>query len=169
MHQIRPNKPFKSYRHPPATHTSANSGSNYKEDPMQSQLNLTSDDQMKLNKEAFDKTTWPRFAVVSIVSPCAKPMVHLGGPPPFLRCNMSREYFHNDGKDAETEVLFMKFGHAIDGATWRKLVVLSTHSSVTAVQITIHKAYPVMLTMKVGRHCLELICSKTVKGNPKPI
>ncbi len=68
------------------------------------------------NKEAFDKLL--RLVQAVVDTPLILP-VHLGGPPTG-DVNMNAEYFHNDGKDAETEVLYHEIGHAIDGATYKK-------------------------------------------------
>ncbi len=76
---------------------------------------------------------------------------------------MNAEYFHNDGKDAETEVLYHEIGHA-DGATYKLVVVSLSRDS--AVQPLIHKeAYQGYVNyVKVGRHCFGTYMSKPVGG-----
>ena len=67
--------------------------------------------------------------------------------------HMNAQYFHNDGKDAETEVLYHEIGHAIDGMNTHFLAIARfNHSSIKPIQVK--------STLKVGRHCLGLICSK---------
>ena len=57
---------------------------------------------------------------------------------------LNAQYFHNDGKDSETEVLYHEIGHAIDGATYKRNANGSDYSLSrdTAVQPLIQKAYP---------------------------
>ena len=57
---------------------------------------------------------------------------------------LNAQYFHNDGKDGETEVLYHEIGHAIDGATYKRNQDGSEYSLSrdAEVQPLIQKAYP---------------------------
>ena len=118
----------------------------YKEDPAIA-ANLTSDDKAveAENKEAFDKlpdAVRRRVASVTL----KKETNHLLGWTASVsgNVNMNAEYFHNDGKDAETEVLYHEIGHTVDGITYKRNADGSEYSLSrdAAVQPLIHKVYP---------------------------
>ena len=117
----------------------------YKEDPAIA-ANLTSDDRVveAENKEAFDKLPDSVRRRVASITLKKEANGTLGWTASISgNVNMNAEYFHNDGKDAETEVLYHEIGHAIDGATYKKTG--STEYSLSrdaAVQPLIQKAYP---------------------------
>ena len=117
----------------------------YKEDPAIT-ANLTSDDKAveAENKEAFDKLPDSVRRRVASITLKKEANGTLGWTASVSgNVNMNAEYFHNDGKDAETEVLYHEIGHAIDGATYKKTG--STEYSLSrdaAVQPLIQKAYP---------------------------
>ena len=118
----------------------------YKEDPAIA-ANLTSDDKVveAENKEAFDKLPDAvRRRVASIT--VKKEANHILGWTQSISgdVNMNAQYFHNDEKDGETEVLYHEIGHAVDGATYKRNADGSEYSLSrdTAVQPLIQKAYP---------------------------
>ena len=118
----------------------------YKEDPAIA-ANLTSDDKAveAENKEAFDKLPDAVRRRVASVTLKKEANGTLGWTQSISgNVNMNAEYFHNDGKDAETEVLYHEIGHAIDGATYKHKADGSDYSLSrdAAVQPLIHKAYP---------------------------
>ena len=118
----------------------------YKEDPAIA-ANLTSDDKAveAENKEAFDKLPDAVRRRVSSIT-LEKEANHLLGWTQSISgdVNMNAEYFHNDGKDAETEVLYHEIGHAVDGITYKRNADGSEYSLSrdSAVQPLIQKAYP---------------------------
>ena len=118
----------------------------YKEDPAIA-ANLTSDDKAveAENKEAFDKLPDAVRRRVSSIT-VKKEANHVLGWTQSIsgNVNMNAQYFHNDGKDGETEVLYHEIGHAIDGITYKRNADGSEYSLSrdTAVQPLIQKAYP---------------------------
>lgn len=117
----------------------------YKEDPAIT-ANLTSDDKAveAENKEAFDKLPDSVRRRVASITLKKEANGTLGWTASISgNVNMNAEYFHNDGKDAETEVLYHEIGHAIDGATYKKTGITEySLSRDAAVQPLIQKAYP---------------------------
>ena len=118
----------------------------YKENPADASK-LTSDDRAveAENKEAFDKLPDAVRRRVKSVTIEKKENGNLGHTASISgNVTMNAQYFHNDGKDGETEVLYHEIGHAIDGATYKRGVDGSDYSLSrdAAVQPLIHKAYP---------------------------
>ena len=118
----------------------------YKEAP-DAVSKLTSDDRIveKENKEAFDKLPDAVRRRVKSVTIEKKENGNLGHTASiFGNVTLNAQYFHNDGKDGETEVLYHEIGHAIDGATYKRNADGSDYSLSrdTAVQPLIQKAYP---------------------------
>ena len=118
----------------------------YKEDPAIA-ANLTSDDKAveAENKEAFDKLPDSVRRRVASVTLKKESNGTLGWTASVSGdVNMNAQYFHNDGKDGETEVLYHEIGHAVDGITYKRNVDGSEYSLSrdTAVQPLIQKAYP---------------------------
>lgn len=118
----------------------------YKEAP-DAVSKLTSDDRVveKENKEAFDKLPDAVRRRVKSVTIEKKENGNLGHTASISgNVVLNAQYFHNDGKDGETEVLYHEIGHAIDGATYKRNADGSDYSLSrdTAVQPLIQKAYP---------------------------
>ena len=118
----------------------------YKEAP-DAVSKLTSDDRVveKENKEAFDKLPDAVRRRVKSVTIEKKENGNLGHTASISgNVTVNAQYFHNDGKDGETEVLYHEIGHAIDGATYKRNADGSDYSLSrdTAVQPLIQKAYP---------------------------
>ena len=118
----------------------------YKEDPAIA-ANLTSDDKAveAENKEAFDKLPDAVRRRVKSVTIDKKEDGNLGHTASISgNVTLNAQYFHNDGKDGETEVLYHEIGHAIDGATYKRNADGSDYSLSrdAAVQPLIHKVYP---------------------------
>ena len=108
---------------------------------------LTDDDKVveAESKEAFDKlpdAVRRRVKSVNIVKREDGNLGHTASVSGNVTLNA--QYFHNDGKDAETEVLYHEIGHAVDGATYKRNQDGSEYSLSrdTAVQPLIQKAYP---------------------------
>ena len=118
----------------------------YKEDPAIA-ANLTSDDRVveAENKEAFDKLPDAVRRRVASITVKKEANGTLGWTQSISgNVNMNAQYFHNDGKDGETEVLYHEIGHAVDGATYKRNADGSDYSLSrdAAVQPLIQKAYP---------------------------
>ena len=118
----------------------------YKEDQTDASK-LTSDDKAveAENKEAFDKLPDSVRRRVKSVTIEKKENGNLGHTASISgNVTMNAQYFHNDGKDSETEVLYHEIGHAIDGATYKRNADGTDYSLSrdTAVQPLIQKAYP---------------------------
>ena len=118
----------------------------YKENPA-IVSNLTSDDRAveAENKEAFDKLPDAVRRRVNSVTLEREENGMLGWTASVSgNVHMNAQYFHNDGKDAETEVLYHEIGHAVDGATYKRNADGSEYSLSrdAAVQPLIHKVYP---------------------------
>lgn len=118
----------------------------YKEAP-DAVSKLTSDDRIveKENKEAFDKLPDAVRRRVKSVTIEKKENGNLGHTASISgNVTLNAQYFHNDGKDGETEVLYHEIGHAIDGATYKRNADGTDYSLSrdTAVQPLIQKAYP---------------------------
>ena len=118
----------------------------YKEDPAIASK-LTSDDKAveAENKEAFDKLPDAVRRRVKSVTIDKKEDGNLGHTASISgNVTLNAQYFHNDGKDGETEVLYHEIGHAIDGATYKRNADGSDYSLSrdAAVQPLIHKVYP---------------------------
>jgi len=118
----------------------------YKEDPAIA-ANLTSDDKAveAENKEAFDKLPDAVRRRVKSVTIDKKEDGNLGHTASISgNVTLNAQYFHNDGKDGETEVLYHEIGHAIDGATYKRNADGSDYSLSrdASVQPLIHKVYP---------------------------
>ena len=118
----------------------------YKEDPAIA-ANLTSDDKAveAESKEAFDKLPDAVRRRVKSVMIEKQENGNLGHTASISgNVTMNAQYFHNDGKDSETEVLYHEIGHAIDGATYKRNADGSDYSLSrdAAVQPLIQKAYP---------------------------
>ena len=118
----------------------------YKEDPAIA-ANLTSDDKAveAENKEAFDKLPDAVRRRVASITVKKEANGTLGWTQSISgNVNMNAQYFHNDGKDGETEVLYHEIGHAVDGATYKRNADGSDYSLSrdAAVQPLIQKAYP---------------------------
>ena len=108
---------------------------------------LTADDKAveAENKEAFDKLPDSVRRRVKSVTIEKKENGNLGYTASISgNVTLNAQYFHNDGKDSETEVLYHEIGHAIDGATYKRNANGSDYSLSrdTAVQPLIQKAYP---------------------------
>ena len=108
---------------------------------------LTADDKVveAENKEAFDKLPDSVRRRVKSVTIEKKENGNLGYTASISgNVTLNAQYFHNDGKDSETEVLYHEIGHAIDGATYKRNADGSDYSLSrdTAVQPLIQKAYP---------------------------
>jgi len=94
----------------------------YKENPAIASK-LTSDDKAveAENKEAFDKLPDAVRRRVKSVTIDKKEDGNLGHTASISgNVTLNAQYFHNDGKDGETEVLYHEIGHAIDGATYKR-------------------------------------------------
>ena len=118
----------------------------YKEAP-DAVSKLTSDDRVveKESKEAFDKLPDSVRRRVKSVTIEKQENGNLGHTASISgNVTLNAQYFHNDGKDGETEVLYHEIGHAIDGATYKRNQDGSEYSLSrdTAVQPLIQKAYP---------------------------
>ena len=118
----------------------------YKENPADVSK-LTSDDKAveAENKEAFDKLPDAVRRRVKSVTIDKKEDGNLGHTASISgNVTLNAQYFHNDGKDGETEVLYHEIGHAIDGATYKRNADGSDYSLSrdAAVQPLIHKVYP---------------------------
>lgn len=118
----------------------------YKEAP-DAVSKLTSDDRIveKENNEAFDKLPDAVRRRVKSVTIEKKENGNLGHTASISgNVTLNAQYFHNDGKDGETEVLYHEIGHAIDGATYKRNADGTDYSLSrdTAVQPLIQKAYP---------------------------
>jgi von willebrand factor-binding protein, putative len=118
----------------------------YKENPTDASK-LTADDKVveAENKEAFDKLPDSVRRRVKSVTIEKKENGNLGYTASISgNVTLNAQYFHNDGKDSETEVLYHEIGHAIDGATYKRNANGSDYSLSrdTAVQPLIQKAYP---------------------------
>ena len=118
----------------------------YKENPADVSK-LTSDDKAveAENKEAFDKLPDAVRRRVKSVTIDKKEDGNLGHTASLSgNVTLNAQYFHNDGKDGETEVLYHEIGHAIDGATYKRNADGSDYSLSrdAAVQPLIHKVYP---------------------------
>ena len=118
----------------------------YKENPTDASK-LTADDKVveAENKEAFDKLPDSVRRRVKSVTIEKKENGNLGYTASISgNVTLNTQYFHNDGKDSETEVLYHEIGHAIDGATYKRNANGSDYSLSrdTAVQPLIQKAYP---------------------------
>lgn len=118
----------------------------YKENPAIASK-LTSDDKAveAENKEAFDKLPDAVRRRVKSVTIDKKEDGNLGHTASISgNVTLNAQYFHNDGKDGETEVLYHEIGHAIDGATYKRNADGSDYSLSrdAAVQPLIHKVYP---------------------------
>ena len=118
----------------------------YREDASD-KAKLTDDDKIveAESKEAFDKlpdAVRRRVKSVNIVKREDGNLGHTASVSGNVTLNV--QYFHNDGKDAETEVLYHEIGHAVDGATYKRNQDGSEYSLSrdTAVQPLIQKAYP---------------------------
>ena len=118
----------------------------YREDASD-KAKLTDDDKIveAESKEAFDKlpdAVRRRVKSVNIVKREDGNLGHTASVSGNVTLNA--QYFHNDGKDAETEVLYHEIGHAVDGATYKRNQDGSEYSLSrdTAVQPLIQKAYP---------------------------
>ena len=118
----------------------------YKEDQTDASK-LTNDDRVveAENKEAFDKLPDSVRRRVKSVTIEKKENGNLGHTASISgNVTLNAQYFHNDGKDSETEVLYHEIGHAIDGATYKRNVDGTDYSLSRdiAVQPLIQKAYP---------------------------
>jgi len=118
----------------------------YKEDPAIA-AKLTADDKVveAESKEAFDKLPDAVRRRVKSVTIEKQENGNLGHTASISgNVTLNAQYFHNDGKDGETEVLYHEIGHAIDGATYKRNADGSDYSLSrdTAVQPLIQKAYP---------------------------
>ena len=118
----------------------------YKENPTDASK-LTADDKVveAESKEAFDKLPDSVRRRVKSVTIEKKENGNLGHTASISgNVTLNAQYFHNDGKDSETEVLYHEIGHAIDGATYKRNANGSDYSLSrdTAVQPLIQKAYP---------------------------
>lgn len=118
----------------------------YKENPTDASK-LTADDKVveAENKEAFDKLPDSVRRRVKSVTIEKKENGNLGYTASISgNVTLNAQYFHNDGKDSETEVLYHEIGHAIDGATYKRNANGADYSLSrdTAVQPLIQKAYP---------------------------
>jgi von willebrand factor-binding protein len=118
----------------------------YKENPTDASK-LTADDKVveAESKEAFDKLPDSVRRRVKSVTIEKKENGNLGHTASISgNVTLNAQYFHNDGKDSETEVLYHEIGHAIDGATYKRNADGSDYSLSrdTAVQPLIQKAYP---------------------------
>lgn len=118
----------------------------YKENPTDASK-LTADDKVveAENKESFDKLPDSVRRRVKSVTIEKKENGNLGYTASISgNVTLNAQYFHNDGKDSETEVLYHEIGHAIDGATYKRNANGSDYSLSrdTAVQPLIQKAYP---------------------------
>lgn len=118
----------------------------YKEAPADASK-LTADDKAveAESKQAFDKLPDSVRRRVQSVTIEKKENGNLGHTASISgNVTLNAQYFHNDGKDSETEVLYHEIGHAIDGATYKRNADGSDYSLSrdTAVQPLIQKAYP---------------------------
>ena len=118
----------------------------YREDASD-KAKLTDDDKIveAESKEAFDKLPDAVRRRVKSVNIVKKENSNLGHTASVSgNVTLNAQYFHNDGKDAETEVLYHEIGHAVDGATYKRNQDGSEYSLSrdTAVQPLIQKAYP---------------------------
>ena len=118
----------------------------YKENPAIASK-LTSDDKAveAENKEAFDKLPDAVRRRVKSVTIDKKEDGNLGHTASISgNVTLNAQYFHNDGKDGETEVLYHEIGHAVDGITYKRNADGSEYSLSrdAAVQPLIHKVYP---------------------------
>ena len=118
----------------------------YKEAP-DAVSKLTSDDRVVIeeNKKAFDKLPDVVRRRVKSVTIDKQDNGNLGHTASISgNVVMNAQYFHNDGVDGETEVLYHEVGHAVDGATYKRNADGSEYSLSrdTAVQPLIQKAYP---------------------------
>lgn len=108
---------------------------------------LTDDDKVveAESKEAFDKLPDAVRRRVRSVNIVKREDGNLGHTASISgNVTLNAQYFNNDGKDAETEVLYHEIGHAVDGATYKRNQDGSEYSLSrdTAVQPLIQKAYP---------------------------
>ena len=108
---------------------------------------LTSDDRVVIeeNKKAFDKLPDVVRRRVKSVTIEKQENGNLGHTASLSgKVVMNAQYFHNDGVDGETEVLYHEVGHAVDGATYKRNADGSEYSLSrdAAVQPLIQKAYP---------------------------
>ena len=108
---------------------------------------LTDDDKVveAESKEAFDKLPDAVRRRVKSVNIVKKENGNLGHTASISgNVTLNAQYFRNDGKDAETEVLYHEIGHAVDGATYKRNQDGSEYSLSrdTAVQPLIQKVYP---------------------------
>ena len=118
----------------------------YRED-VSDKAKLTDDDKIveAESKEAFDKLPDAVRRRVKSVNIVKKENGNLGHTASiFGNVTLNAQYFRNDGKDAETEVLYHEIGHAVDGATYKRNQDGSEYSLSrdTAVQPLIQKVYP---------------------------
>ena len=118
----------------------------YKEDPAIA-AKLTADDKVveAESKEAFDKLPDAVRRRVKSVTIEKQENGNLGHTASISgNVTLNAQYFHNDGKDGETEVLYHEIGHAIDGATYKRNADGSDYSLSrdAAVQPLIRKVYP---------------------------
>lgn len=118
----------------------------YREDASD-KAKLTDDDKIveAESKEAFDKLPDAVRCRVKSVNIVKREDGNLGHTASVSgNVTLNAQYFHNDGKDAETEVLYHEIGHAVDGATYKRNQDGSEYSLSrdTAVQPLIQKAYP---------------------------
>ena len=144
----------------------------YKEAP-DAVSKLTSDDRIveKENKEAFDKLPDAVRRRVKSVTIEKKENGNLGHTASISgNVTLNAQYFHNDGKDGETEVLYHEIGHAIDGATYKRNADGSDYSLSrdTAVQPLIQKAYPGQVNYEgwasmFGRYMLQKTGQREIK------
>ena len=118
----------------------------YRED-VSDKSKLTDDDKVveAESKEAFDKLPDAVRRRVKSVNIVKKENGNLGHTASISgNVTLNAQYFRNDGKDAETEVLYHEIGHAVDGATYKRNQDGSEYSLSrdTAVQPLIQKVYP---------------------------
>lgn len=118
----------------------------YKENPTDASK-LTADDRVveSESKEAFDKLPDSVRRRVKSVTIEKKENGILGHTASISgNVTLNAQYFHNDSKNSETEVLYHEIGHAIDGATYKRNADGSDYSLSrdTAVQPLIQKVYP---------------------------
>ena len=118
----------------------------YKENPTDASK-LTADDRVveSESKEAFDKLPDSVRRRVKSVTIEKKENGNLGHTASISgNVTMNAQYFHNDSKNSETEVLYHEIGHAIDGATYKRNAEGSDYSLSrdSTVQPLIQKAYP---------------------------
>lgn len=118
----------------------------YKENPTDASK-LTADDRVveSESKEAFDKLPDSVRRRVKSVTIEKKENGNLGHTASISgNVTLNAQYFHNDSKNSETEVLYHEIGHAIDGATYKRNADGSDYSLSrdTAVQPLIQKVYP---------------------------